>query len=183
MIRINLLPAKAAKKRDTAQQQVLAFFLAILLAGGGMYGWYYFTEEEVDEIQNQVTAAQKQLAALKKSAGDLSQYEAREKDLKERLDQIESLQKSKGGPVRMLAELSRRIPSRVWLDHIDEKDRKMTLKGAGLSYDDVSEFVRALRESGYFINVQYKGQEEKPSPIPGMNFVEFSLICETKYAI
>jgi Tfp pilus assembly protein PilN len=83
----------------------------------------------------------------------------------------------------MLAELSRRMPSRVWLTSVEEKDHKMTLSGAGLSYDDVSEFMRALRESGYFKNVQPKQQEERPSPIPGMNFVVFSVTCDTKYTI
>jgi Tfp pilus assembly protein PilN len=83
----------------------------------------------------------------------------------------------------MLAELSRRIPSRVWLVAVEEKEHKMTIRGAGLSYDDVSEFIRALRDSGYFLNFKSPQQEEKPSPIPGMNFVEFTMQCDTKYAM
>lgn len=183
MIRINLLPVKTAKKRDASQQQLLAFMLAILVAGGGLVAWYFYTENELDTLKTQVAVARRQLAALKKKTGSLSQYEAREKALRERLDQIESLKRSKAGPVRMLAELSRRIPSRVWILELKERDHKMVMKGAGLSYEEVSEFTRALRESGYFVKVRMVGQEEKASPIPGMNFVEFNLRCETKYQI
>jgi type IV pilus assembly protein PilN len=183
MIRINLLPVKAGKKRETGQQQLLAFLFALIVAGVGLFYWYNLVEGDIETLNGQVGAARTQLAQLKKKAGDLSEYEAREKDLKERLSQIESLQRTKIGPVRMLAEISRRIPSRVWLTAVEEKANKMTLSGAALSYDDVSEFSRQLRESGYFSNIEARQQEEQPSPIPGMNFVVFRLVCDTKYSI
>lgn len=184
MIRINLLPSKKAKKRkDTGQQQLLVFFLLVLISGGGLFYWYTQVEEQIETLTNQVNAKKKQLDTLRKQAGDLTELENREKSLKERLKQIDDLQKSRVGPVRMLAELSRRIPGRVWVNLVTEKDHRMKIIGAGLSYDDVAEFKRGLRESGYFINIQDGGQEEKPSPIPGLNFVEFKLDCDTKYAI
>lgn len=183
MIRINLLPVKTSKKRETGQQQLLAFLLALILAGGGLFLWYQSVEGDIEGLTGRVNAARKELNDLKKKTGDLSKYEQREKELKERLSQIETLQASKLGPVRMLAELSRRIPGRVWLTSVEEKEHKMTIKGAGLSYDDVSEFQRALRESGYFTNVKPTQQEEQASPIPGVPFVVFTLLADTKYAI
>ena len=183
MIRINLIPSKKAKKRkDTGVQQLLVFFLLILAAGGGLFYWYTVVEDDIELTTNLVNSKKKDLATLQTKAGDLTQLEEREKALRERLKQIEELQRSRVGPVRMLAELSRRIPGRVWVNSIIEKDHRMTLSGAGLSYDDVAEFKRGLRESGFFINIKDMGQEEKPSPIPGLNFVEFKLECDTKYA-
>lgn len=183
MIRINLLPVRAAKKRETGQQQILAFLLALIVAGGGLFYWYTLVEGDIESLQAQVAGARSRLAALQKKAGELKDYEAREKALQERLGQIENLERGKAGPVRMLAELGRRIPGRVWLTSLEEKDHKLTLNGAALSYEDISDFVRELRKSGYFLNVEPKQQEEQPSPIPGVTYVIFKLLCETKYAI
>ena len=183
MIRINLIPSKKSKKRkDSGGQQLLAFFLLVVAAGGGLFYWYTQVEEQLESQTTLVNAKKKDLDGLKKKAGDLTELETRETALKERLKQIEELQRSRVGPVRMLAELSRRIPGRVWVNSIAEKDHRMTIVGAGLSYDDVAEFKRGLRESGYFVNIKDMGQEEKPSPIPGVTFVEFKLECDTKYA-
>ena len=184
MIRINLLPSKKTKRRaGSGQQQLMFLAVLVLLAAGGLYYWYTLVEDDIVERTASANAVKKDLDRLRKEAGELTQLEQREKDLRERLKQIDELQKSRLGPVRMLAELSRRIPSRVWINVIDEKDHKMTMVGAGLSLDDVAEFKKGLRESGYFVNIKDMGQEDKPSPLPGLNFVEFKLECDTKYAI
>jgi Tfp pilus assembly protein PilN len=184
MIRINLLPSKKARgKRETGLHQLIAFMILILAAGGGLFYWYNMVEDEITTEGNLVAARRSEVDKLKKAAGELVELEKREKDIRERLKQIDDLQKSRTGPVRMLAEFSRRIPSRVWVNSIVEKDHKMKVSGAGLSYEDIAEFMKGLRESGYFFKIKDLGQENKPSPIPGLNFVEFKLECETKYAI
>jgi Tfp pilus assembly protein PilN len=172
MIRINLIPSKKTKRRAGTGAQQLVFFVAlILLAGGALYYWYTTVEDEIGDKTVASNGLKRELEKL------------REKDLRERLKQIDDLQKSRVGPVRLLAELSRRIPSRVWINSIEEKDHKLKMVGAGLSLDDIAEFKKGLRESGYFVNIKDLGQEDKPSPLPGLNFVEFKLECDTKYAI
>lgn len=184
MIRINLIPSKKTKRRAGTGAQQLVFFVAlILLAGGALYYWYTTVEDEIGDKTVASNGLKRELEKLRKDAGELTQLEQREKDLRERLKQIDDLQKSRVGPVRLLAELSRRIPSRVWINSIEEKDHKLKMVGAGLSLDDIAEFKKGLRESGYFVNIKDLGQEDKPSPLPGLNFVEFKLECDTKYAI
>jgi type IV pilus assembly protein PilN len=161
MIRINLLPVKAARKHRSVQNQLI--LLGVLLLGGlvGLYLWYDQMAGKIDQRKKQISQTQQQIEQYKKAIGEVEKFKGLEDQLKRKLDIIESLVKGKTGPVKVLDRLSNLIPKQVWLTSWQDKDGRVTMEGEALSNKWVSQFVTALKES------REKGAEtDAPSPAP-----------------
>ena len=77
MPRINLLPVKAARRRDTAKNElyvVLALLVAVLI---GLYGWYGMTGADISEMEQR-------LAQLFQHIGSVGKQTVTEKNQKDR---------------------------------------------------------------------------------------------------
>jgi type IV pilus assembly protein PilN len=56
----------------------------------------------------------------------------------------------------MLDELATLMPRRVWLTKLDEKAGSVVFTGSGVTIDDVSAFMGALKRSSHFSSVELK---------------------------
>ena len=106
MIKINLLPVRAAKKKETLRQQIsiavmsLVFILIII-------GYLDFTiGKKIVEVNTQLATAGEELTKTKAQIGEVSKFKEAKKVLENKLGVIEALKKGKAGPVKMLDELS-----------------------------------------------------------------------------
>jgi type IV pilus assembly protein PilN len=61
----------------------------------------------------------------------------------------------------MLDELATLMPKRVWLTKVEEKGSAITFVGAGVTIDDVSVFMTALKRSQHFTNVELRRTSAK----------------------
>ncbi|HOX45747.1 MAG TPA: PilN domain-containing protein [Myxococcota bacterium] len=147
MIRINLLPIKAARKQKSVKQQMLLF--AILLLGGGiaMYFAYDYMEGQLDQRRRTITQTQQQIEQYQKAIGEVEKFKGLEEQLNRKLAIIESLIKGKTGPVRVLDRISALVPKQVWLTSWHDKGGLVILEGEAISNKWVSTFVTALKES------------------------------------
>ena len=66
---------------------------------------------------------------------------------------ITGLEEARSGPVRILDELSSRVPDRLWLTAIKTKGKGIMLEGQSLDTGVVADFLRELNASPFFTNV------------------------------
>ncbi len=69
MIRINLLPVKAAKKREAGQRQMVFLLLALVGAFGVILAVHWLKTAEIDRLKVRNQAAANRLAELKRELG------------------------------------------------------------------------------------------------------------------
>jgi len=144
MIRINLLPVRAVKKRE-AGKQILALFAVVLVAAlVGNYFWYDSRDKERAHNQEHLTQMQGRIAELEKVIGEVNNITKRKKEVEDKLKILEDLRKGRSGPVRMMDALATSTPKKVWLRDFEEKQNQVRLVGSALSNDDVAEMMRAL---------------------------------------
>jgi type IV pilus assembly protein PilN len=153
MIRINLLPIRQTRKRESVQNQLVIFALSILVTGGICFGWYSFAAKSTRDLQAQIGTKKEDLKRLEKIIGEVNQHTKRKKEYEEKLAVIRKLKKSKTGPVRALDDLASELPKRVWLSKMDETSGEVSFTGNALNNEDVSAFMKALEKSRYFNNV------------------------------
>lgn len=180
MIRINLLPVRTTKKRNTAILQLIgmgAALAAVLLVTIGV-NFYY--SNLASNQQAQVAENEAEMKRLRAIIGEVNELEDQKKRLTSQLNVIATLERSKRGPVRVLDEMSSDIPKRVWIREFDEQNSTVTLKGVGLENADISEFMRALEKSKYFDDVNLK--ESKAKVEDGVPTYHFTLTCKVNYA-
>lgn len=181
MIRINLLPVRQSKKRETVQQQLLAFAGVIVATIIACIVWTAYNSNVATQRKDQIAERRKELTQLDKIIGEVNEFTAKKKELEEKLAIIETLKKGKTGPVRALDDLASEIPNRVWLTKVDEKSRTVTIEGLAVDHEDVSSFMKSLQKSKYFSSIVLTFSKEKKDQ-SGADLYEFKITCSVDYA-
>ena len=153
MIRINLLPVRAARRREAVQRHLVLFaagLAAIVAVGVITYG---ADRSRLGEIERANSALSSDIADLKKVIGEVDEYKLEEQRLAQKLGVIEDLRAKKTGPVRMLDRVASDIPDKLWLTELTEKDQKVTLKGVSINNEVIATFMNKMEDSIYFSDV------------------------------
>lgn len=163
MIRINLLPVKAARKQELIKGQLAvlgATFLVALLACGGLY---MNISSKVSDEKELIAKKEAEISSLKKKIGEVASFKKRQEELREKLEILERLQAGKAGPVRLLDELSQAIPEKMWLVSFTESGGNINISGISLTEETVAQFMRTLEASDSYQNVELRVVEQTRS--------------------
>ncbi|AKQ64222.1 Type IV pilus biogenesis protein PilN [Myxococcus hansupus] len=144
MIRINLLPVRAVKKREMGRQVLVLFAMVLLGAGVGNYFWYADRDGELKAQQRAVATTRTKIAELEKIIGEVTNINTRKAEVEKKLAVLDSLRKGRNGPVRMLDALASATPKKVWVRTFTEANNAVSIDGSAVSHDEVAEFMRGL---------------------------------------
>ena len=150
MIKINLLPVRAAKKREFGKQQIVLFVLILVLAVIGNYLWYSKVDSELTALDHQISQTKAEIAQLEKTIGEVKSIKDDKKALEDKLKILDTLKKGRTGPVKVMDELATIIPQKVWLNDYSEQGGAVTMNGQASSYEDLSAFSKKLKASRHF---------------------------------
>ena len=106
MIRINLLPVKAAKKREAGQRQLVLFVLGLFAVCGLILAVHLYKQAEDDRLRQRNQEASARLAKLKAELGDYDVIMAQFDELTRQKQTIDRLKSGRTGPVGVMRELS-----------------------------------------------------------------------------
>src|SRR5690349_13157052 len=127
MIRINLLPIRAVKKREHGRQVLALFGVVIVLAGVLNYLWYDSRNSVWDRNQRQINNLQGEIDKLKKDIGEVEGLKKRTKDVEDKLKVLGDLKKGRSGPVRLMDAFATVMPKKVWIRGFDEKNNSTNI--------------------------------------------------------
>jgi type IV pilus assembly protein PilN len=168
MIKINLLPVRAARKRENIKQQLITFVGLIALTVVGLYFWYHSASSTINDKNNEIKEIREEISRLDREIGDIDKFKGLETELTTKLEIIDNLLKNKTGPVRVMDRLSRIIPRKVWLLKWEEKGGNVILEGEALNNKDVGDFMEALEKPAEE-DVQRRAASEEVDSAPIVN--------------
>ena len=177
MIRINLLPVRAAKKREFGRQQIVLFGLLLVLAGIGNYFWYNQVDNELTQLDRRIASTRADIAQLEKTIGEVKSIKEDKKALEDKLKILDALKKGRTGPVRVMDDLATIIPPKVWIVEYAEAGGAVTMQGRASSYEDLSAFSKKLKESKHFSNVTIKNARQAND-----GTVDWNITCTADYS-
>ena len=177
MIKINLLPVRAAKKREFGRQQIVLFGLLLVLAGLGNWFWFNRVNSELTAINQRIAQTRTEIAQLEKTIGEVKSIKEDKKALEDKLKILDTLKKGRTGPVKVMDELATIIPQRVWLTDYSETGGNVTMNGQAAAYEDLSAFSKKLKASTHFTNITIKTAKQR-----GDGIVEWTIICQASYS-
>jgi type IV pilus assembly protein PilN len=178
MIRINLLPVRAKKRREFGQQLLILFGLVVVGALIGNYFWYRQVDDRLAQVNRQIDATRAQITQLEKTIGEVKTITSDKKALQDKLAVLDTLKKGRTGPVKVLDEISGIIPARVWVNDFDEKSGVASIKGFAVAYDDLSTFAQKLKTSKFFSDVSIKKASQKTDS----GSVDWEITCRVNYS-
>ncbi len=180
MIRINLLPVREKKKKESTRQMFSILVLSLGAVVLILAGVHFRLSGQIDQLQTQITAYDEEIKRLKIDTKDVDKFKAEKEDLQRRLNIIYTLQRAKTGPVRVLDDLSMALPGKLWLTSLKEKNGKMEIKGIAFDNQDIAKFMTNLESYGVIKNVELviSQQLERKE----LKLKEFTLTCQVNYA-
>ncbi len=178
MIRINLLPVRAIKKKETAKQQIfiLVFSVSALLAIG--IAVFTVLQTKIITTKNEIERSEKELQELKTKIGEIENIKKLQDEVKKKLDVLNQLRRDKSGPASRLAKLSEAVPDKLWLTKYSETGNNVSLGGIAYSEELIAEFMRNLQATGSFTNVELGVSQQ--TEINGVKAKQFELSCLIK---
>jgi type IV pilus assembly protein PilN len=183
MPRINLLPVKAAKRLDSARNELLAMLGIVLATLGGVYYWYASSAYEITVLDERIAEVAQDMQVIAKVVAKVDELKKKTQTLEQKLEVIEQLKRQKVGPAKLLDDLATILTAhpKVWLTRIAEKEGVITLEGAAMEPENISEFELALeRESRFFKNIKLGGVNTTSNG--AVKFLNWSLTCVANFS-
>ena len=177
MIYINLLPVRAAKKREFGRQQLILFGLILVGALLGNYTWWKAEKDTLNALEQRIASTRNEIAQLEKTIGEVKSITQDKKALEDKLKILDTLKKGRTGPVKVLDELATVIPQKVWIVDFTEQAGNVTMTGSAVTYEDLSTFSKKLKVSTHFTNITIKTARQRAD-----GTVDWIITCNTNYS-
>jgi type IV pilus assembly protein PilN len=211
MIKINLLPVKAAKRREQGQKQLLFGVIAVSATLVGIIVFHGTQVAKINQMREYNQGLSRDIAKLKAEIGDYEVIKAQRDELIRQRDAIKRLQANRAGPTYMMRELSdiltpgkgptfnkeqyeeaiKRDPNagfnpnwdtrRAWLISYAETNHAVKIKGGAKSDEDVAEFLKRLKVSAFFSDVYWQQTQPEVDTKLNVSYVTFDVKCRVNY--
>lgn len=172
MIEINLLPHREAKRAADLRQTAAVLVLGLVTVGGGIVMVDRGLEQDLASTHAAVRQLEADIARYKPEQEQVEVFKKKRSELEDKLDVIRGLDRARSGPVRILDELSRNTPERLWLTALSTEGIQITVEGDSLDTGVVADFLRALNASPYFKDVDLE-RTSSGAQIEGVKLVHF----------
>ncbi len=167
MIRINLLPYRAAKKKENIRRQVSIFLLSLVVVALLVFWYNSHLGGKIDSLNAQINSTRDQVAKYKKINDEIAEIKKKLAVLERKIKVIESLEANRKAPVRNLDSLYQLlVEKRMWYTQIEEQGETFKLSGVAIDNQTVADYMTRVENSERFENVrlasikQHKIQEQ-----------------------
>lgn len=149
MIRVNLLPHRAEKRRARQIQFIVLSSISLalgLLVVGFVHVWISsqisFQQRRNDYLKQEIAVMDKQIAEIKKLREETQ-------SLLERKTIVENLQSNRSNVVHLLDQVLRILPEGVYLKSLKQSGNRISIVGFAQSNARVSTLMRAIADSSW----------------------------------
>ncbi|BCR04680.1 type IV pilus assembly protein PilN [Desulfuromonas versatilis] len=178
MIRINLLPVRAAQKKEQLKGQLVILTLALIAVAVGCGGVYASLAGRVNDEKAAIAQKEAEINQLRKAIGEVAHFKKLQAELRGKLDVLDQLKAGKSGPVHLLDELSSALPDKLWILSFKESGGAVSLTGVGLNEETVAQFLRNLEASPYYQKVELQVVEQMVQS--GLKMQKFNVNCRVE---
>lgn len=160
MIRVNLIGGADARRASglsrflsvPPEQRAALFGVFIIMATAvALAGWWWTLDQTRRRLDAEIAVQDAQLLQLQEASTLVETAEARERDLRQRLDLIERLRASQRAPVDLLEAVSLSLPDGLWLLELKQTGVSVRIEGRAESLTALTDFVDRLQTSGQFV--------------------------------
>lgn len=179
MIRINLLPVRAEKRKEVLRRQALFAVGGVVLLAAGIVAVHLTLGQEIADLQSQIGKRKVEIAELQKQIGEVNTFKKKKRDLEEKIEVIAKLETRQRGPSRVLDELARLIPEKMWIERLADAGGALSLDGFAIDNQTIARFMTSLQTSPRFTGVRLEVTRQVNRG--GVNLKSFSINASVVY--
>ena len=177
MIRVNLLPFRAKRKKENIRRQVSIFLLTFIFAAIVLVYINIRLNHKTLKLQADLAKITAELADYKKITKEIKEIKEKLSLLKQKMTVISNLELNRKGPVRLLDTMTRMvIKNRMWFTKLGTKADTVTINGIAMDDKTVADFMVQLEGSTLFSSIDLitiKHEKIKESS----NLKSFQITC------
>ena len=176
MIRINLLPFRAARKKENIRRQISVFFLSFFLMLAVLIYYNIHLGGQIKDLKTDVDDTKKEVAKFQKITKQIEEIKQKLAILEKKTEVIRTLETNRFEPVEMLDNMSGKIiANRMWFTSFDDRPQNVQIDGIALDNKTVADFMTRLEGTGLFGSVRL--QTIQKHVVKGSGLKKFSITC------
>ncbi|MDO9264439.1 MAG: PilN domain-containing protein [Desulfosalsimonadaceae bacterium] len=151
MIRINLLPYRAARSKENVRKQVSIFSLSFILLIIVLVLFNGYLSSKKENLTNDLDRLKKEVAIYEAKAKQVEEIKKKLDTLNKQIEVVNQLKAHRDKPPILLAKLTEMIvPGRMQLTRLVSDKGNLSLEGVSLDNETIAVFMLRLERSGLF---------------------------------
>ncbi len=182
MIRINLLPYRAAQKKENIRRQISIFLLLLILIAVALFYFNILLNHRVKSLTDRVTQTRTELNHYRRAIREINQIKRKLALLNKKMSIIKGLNQRRKEPVLLLDAMTRLVvDKKMWLTRLESRANIVQLSGVALDNQTVANFMTRLEHSPLFSSVNLNMLRQSP-PFQGVILKDFEITCRKSSA-
>jgi type IV pilus assembly protein PilN len=176
MIRINLLPFRAARKKENVRRQISILLLSLALIFVASLLLSNVLSNKIKSLNLEIANTKQEIEKYAKINEEIKLIKQRIEVLNKKTEVIRSLERSRLEPVKLLEYMTQLIvPNRMWFTSFTFKDNNVGINGMAIDNNTIADFMTKLENSKQFSAVNLKTIEKKQ--FQNIDMKSFQLNC------
>jgi len=196
MIRINLLPYRAARKKENIRKQIGIFFLSLLVVVAILLFYNMRLQKKIDVLNTKIAENKAMLAKFENQAKEVDRIKNAFRNLENKTKVIKSLETKRNDAVFLLDNMTKLVAEntlsssgsdslpdkdntpvkRLWFTNFEAKGNNIDIKGIAMDNKTVADFMTRLESSKLYKNVNLKTLKQQKTA--KLNLKRFEINCD-----
>ena len=176
MIRLNLLPFRAARNKENVRRQVSIILLSLILAIIVMAYLFVTLNSKINDLNVKIKETKAEVQKYNKINKKISSIKKKLNILKKKKQVIDSLELNRKEPVRLLDAMTKLIVARrMYFNSFSSKGNTVKVSGLAIDNQTVADFMSRLQKSKLFRSVRLGPIRQKR--VKKANLKSFQITC------
>lgn len=177
MIRINLLPFRAERKKENIRRQVSIFILSLIFVLLCLFYFNHSLGSKITKLNEDIDVTNADLKKFNEINKEIARIKKTLENLKKKMDVIETLEQNRHAPVRLLDTMTKMVVAkRMEFTRLEDRGKSVRIEGIALDNKTVADFMVRLQGCGLFKSVNLKTLRRKE--VQANNLKYFQVICD-----
>jgi type IV pilus assembly protein PilN len=175
MIRINLLPFRAARKKENIRRQVSVFLLSLILVVIVAIWFNFILSGQIKSLNLRIADTKAQVEKYNEINKEIAEIKKKLDTLNKKIQVIESLDLTRKAGVELLDDMSSLVVEKqMWLIELEEKAGNVKIVGIALDNPTVAEYMTRIEASPKYVGVKLLSINQE-STVEGLELKKFDI--------
>ena len=184
MIRINLLPYRESRKKESILRQINIFLVVFFIVFVILVFYSIWLGNKVEDLNTKIKNTKRLLTQAETQAKKVDQIKNELEKLGHKIDVIKNIEMNRRAPVLLLENMTKIVAEadsdnkpvkRLWFTNFEASGGKVNIKGIALDNKTIADFMSRLEDSTLYNNVNLKTITQQK--VDNLNLKEFQIDC------
>ena len=184
MIRINLLPYRESRKKESILRQINIFLVVFFIVFVILVFYSIWLGNKIEDLNTKIKNTKRLLTQAETQAKKVDQIKNELEKLGHKIDVIKNIEMNRRAPVLLLENMTKMVAEadsdnkpvkRLWFTDFEESGGKVNIKGIALDNKTIADFMSRLEDSKLYTNVNLKTITQQK--VNKLNLKKFQIDC------